>query len=116
MNRVIAAVLSTTVALAGAAQAERGTTGLTLAPNGGNAARGGGSALHRSGTRRADHWLLAAAENLRQNRMIGIIIGVPAPMSFFPFGGTKASFFGDIKVHGSASARSRQYRPTSVVV
>ena len=32
MNRVIAAVLSTTLALAGAAQAERGTTGLTLTP------------------------------------------------------------------------------------
>lgn len=32
--------------------------------------------------------------------MIGINIGVPAPMSFFSFGGTKDSFFGDIKVHG----------------
>ncbi len=35
--------------------------------------------------------------------MIGINIGVPAPMSFFSFGGTKASFFGDVKVHGQAS-------------
>jgi malonate-semialdehyde dehydrogenase (acetylating)/methylmalonate-semialdehyde dehydrogenase len=35
--------------------------------------------------------------------MIGINIGVPAPMAFFSFGGTKASFFGDIKVHGQAS-------------
>ena len=35
--------------------------------------------------------------------MIGINIGVPAPMSFFSFGGSKASFFGDIKVHGQAS-------------
>ena len=33
--------------------------------------------------------------------MIGINIGVPAPMSFFSFGGTKDSFFGDIKVHGA---------------
>lgn len=33
--------------------------------------------------------------------MIGINIGVPAPMSYFSFGGTKDSFFGDIKVHGS---------------
>ena len=32
--------------------------------------------------------------------MIGINIGVPAPMSFFSFGGTKSSFFGDIKAHG----------------
>lgn len=36
--------------------------------------------------------------------MIGINIGVPAPMSFFNFGGTKNSFFGDIKAHGSTCA------------
>ena len=35
--------------------------------------------------------------------MIGINIGVPAPMAFFSFGGAKASFFGDIKAHGQAS-------------
>jgi malonate-semialdehyde dehydrogenase (acetylating)/methylmalonate-semialdehyde dehydrogenase len=35
--------------------------------------------------------------------MIGINIGVPAPMSFFTFGGTKDSFFGDVKAHGKAS-------------
>jgi malonate-semialdehyde dehydrogenase (acetylating) / methylmalonate-semialdehyde dehydrogenase len=34
--------------------------------------------------------------------MIGINIGVPAPMSFFSFGGAKDSFYGDIKAHGSA--------------
>ena len=34
--------------------------------------------------------------------MVGINIGVPAPMSYFSFGGSKDSFFGDIKVHGSA--------------
>ncbi|MFK7872767.1 MAG: CoA-acylating methylmalonate-semialdehyde dehydrogenase [Oligoflexales bacterium] len=32
--------------------------------------------------------------------MIGINIGVPAPMSFFSFGGSKKSFFGDLKAHG----------------
>ncbi|MBP6218941.1 MAG: CoA-acylating methylmalonate-semialdehyde dehydrogenase [Oligoflexales bacterium] len=32
--------------------------------------------------------------------MVGINIGVPAPMSFFSFGGSKSSFFGDVKVHG----------------
>lgn len=32
--------------------------------------------------------------------MAGINIGVPAPMSFFSFGGTKDSFYGDIKAHG----------------
>jgi malonate-semialdehyde dehydrogenase (acetylating)/methylmalonate-semialdehyde dehydrogenase len=32
--------------------------------------------------------------------MLGINIGVAAPMAFFPFGGAKASFFGDTKAHG----------------
>ncbi len=35
--------------------------------------------------------------------MIGINIGIPAPMTVFPFGGTKQSFFGDIKAHGKHS-------------
>jgi len=35
--------------------------------------------------------------------MIGVNIGVPAPMAMFPFGGTKASFFGDTKAHGKDS-------------
>jgi malonate-semialdehyde dehydrogenase (acetylating) / methylmalonate-semialdehyde dehydrogenase len=35
--------------------------------------------------------------------MIGVNIGVAAPMAFFPFGGTKASFFGDTKAHGKDS-------------
>lgn len=34
--------------------------------------------------------------------MLGINIGVPAPMAFFSFGGSKDSFFGDVKAHGSA--------------
>lgn len=37
--------------------------------------------------------------------MLGVNIGVAAPMAFFPFGGTKASFFGDLKAHGSDSVR-----------
>lgn len=32
--------------------------------------------------------------------MIGVNIGVPAPMSFFGFGGAHQSFFGDTKAHG----------------
>ncbi len=32
--------------------------------------------------------------------MLGINLGIAAPMAFFPFGGTKGSFFGDIKGHG----------------
>jgi malonate-semialdehyde dehydrogenase (acetylating)/methylmalonate-semialdehyde dehydrogenase len=35
--------------------------------------------------------------------MIGVNIGVAAPMAFFPFGGTKNSFFGDTKAHGRDS-------------
>ena len=34
--------------------------------------------------------------------MMGVNIGVAAPMAFFPFGGAKASFFGDVKAHGTA--------------
>ena len=32
--------------------------------------------------------------------MVGVNIGVAAPMSFFGFGGAKGSFFGDLKAHG----------------
>ncbi len=32
--------------------------------------------------------------------MLGVNIGVAAPMAFFPFGGSKKSFFGDLKAHG----------------
>lgn len=32
--------------------------------------------------------------------MVGINVGVPAPVASFPFGGTKDSFYGDIKAQG----------------
>jgi malonate-semialdehyde dehydrogenase (acetylating)/methylmalonate-semialdehyde dehydrogenase len=32
--------------------------------------------------------------------MVGVNIGVAAPMAQFPFGGAKDSFFGDLKAHG----------------
>lgn len=32
--------------------------------------------------------------------MIGVNIGVAAPMAFFPFGGSRGSFFGDVKAQG----------------
>jgi malonate-semialdehyde dehydrogenase (acetylating)/methylmalonate-semialdehyde dehydrogenase len=32
--------------------------------------------------------------------MIGINVGVPAPMAMFPFTGAKASFFGDLHMQG----------------
>lgn len=37
--------------------------------------------------------------------MIGINIGVAAPMAFFPFGGTRQSFYGDLKAQGTDSVR-----------
>jgi malonate-semialdehyde dehydrogenase (acetylating)/methylmalonate-semialdehyde dehydrogenase len=46
--------------------------------------------------------------------MIGINIGVPAPMAFFSFGGSKNSFFGDVKAHGQASVDF--YTDTKVTV
>lgn len=46
--------------------------------------------------------------------MIGINIGVPAPMAFFSFGGSKHSFFGDVKAHGHASVDF--YTDTKVTV
>ena len=35
--------------------------------------------------------------------MLGVNIGVAAPMATFPFGGAKSSFFGDTKAHGKDS-------------
>jgi malonate-semialdehyde dehydrogenase (acetylating) / methylmalonate-semialdehyde dehydrogenase len=32
--------------------------------------------------------------------MLGVNIGVAAPMAFFPFGGSRNSFFGDLKAQG----------------
>lgn len=37
--------------------------------------------------------------------MIGVNIGVAAPMAFFPFGGSRASFFGDLKAQGRDAVR-----------
>ena len=46
--------------------------------------------------------------------MVGINLGVPAPMAFFSFGGSKASFFGDIKVHGNSSVEFYTEKHTTV--
>ncbi len=35
--------------------------------------------------------------------MLGVNIGVAAPMAYFPFGGAKGSFYGDLKAHGRDS-------------
>ena len=45
----------------------------------------------------------AAVRHWRENveaGMLGVNIGVAAPMSFFPFTGWKDSFFGDLHAHG----------------
>jgi len=38
-----------------------------------------------------------------QAGMVGVNIGVAAPMAMFPFGGQKGSFFGDTKAHGATA-------------
>lgn len=45
---------------------------------------------------------------------IGINIGIPAPMAFFPFGGMKASFFGTL--HGQGREAIRFFTESKVVI
>ncbi len=45
---------------------------------------------------------------------VGINIGVPAPMAFFPFSGARASFFGDL--HGQSRHAIEFYSQTKVVI
>lgn len=47
--------------------------------------------------------------------MIGVNLGVPAPMAFFSFGGSKDSFFGDVKVHGSSAVEFFTERHTTMI-
>ncbi len=46
--------------------------------------------------------------------MVGINIGVAAPMAFFPFSGWKASFFGDLHAHGKDAVAF--YTETKVIM
>jgi malonate-semialdehyde dehydrogenase (acetylating)/methylmalonate-semialdehyde dehydrogenase len=46
--------------------------------------------------------------------MVGVNIGVAAPMSFFTFGGAKQSFFGDLKAHGRESVLFYTQNKTSI--
>ncbi|HTI06207.1 MAG TPA: CoA-acylating methylmalonate-semialdehyde dehydrogenase [Gemmatimonadales bacterium] len=65
--------------------------------------------VHRSGFANATSIFTQSGKAAREFRyrvgvsMIGVNIGVAAPMAFFPFGGTKGSFFGDLKAHGHDS-------------
>ncbi len=62
--------------------------------------------VHRSGFANATSIFTQSGKAAREFRyrvgvsMIGVNIGVAAPMAMFPFGGTKGSFFGDLKAHG----------------
>ena len=46
--------------------------------------------------------------------MVGINVGVPAPMAAFPFSGWKQSFYGDLHANGEDAARF--YTESKVVV
>ena len=46
--------------------------------------------------------------------MIGVNIGVAAPMAFFPFGGSRGSFYGDLKAQGRDAIEF--YTDTRVVI
>ena len=65
--------------------------------------------IQRSGFANATSIFTTSGRSAREFRyrvgvsMIGVNIGVAAPMAYFPFGGTKGSFFGDLKAHGQDS-------------
>ena len=67
--------------------------------------------VHRSAYANATSIFTSSGKIAREFRyrcgvsMIGVNIGVAAPMAFFPFGGTKGSFFGDLKAHGQDSVQ-----------
>jgi malonate-semialdehyde dehydrogenase (acetylating)/methylmalonate-semialdehyde dehydrogenase len=37
--------------------------------------------------------------------MVGINVPIPVPMSYYSFGGWKASLFGDVHMHGAEGVR-----------
>ena len=67
--------------------------------------------VHASGLANATSIFTTSGRSAREFRyhvgvsMIGVNIGVAAPMAFFPFGGTKGSFYGDLKAHGHDSVQ-----------
>ena len=46
--------------------------------------------------------------------MVGVNIGVAAPMSYFTFGGNKGSFLGDLKAHGRDAVSFYTQNKTSI--
>ena len=63
--------------------------------------------MHRSAYGNATSLFTSSGRAAREFRyragisMIGVNIGVAAPMAVFPFGGARASFYGDLKAQGS---------------
>jgi malonate-semialdehyde dehydrogenase (acetylating)/methylmalonate-semialdehyde dehydrogenase len=47
--------------------------------------------------------------------MVGVNIGVAAPMAYFGFGGAKGSFLGDLKAHGREQVQFYTQNKTSIV-
>lgn len=46
--------------------------------------------------------------------MVGVNIGVAAPMAYFTFGGSKGSFYGDLKAHGKESIQFYTQNKTAI--
>ena len=65
--------------------------------------------MHESGYGNATSLFTSSGRSAREFRyqagisMIGINVSVAAPMAFFPFGGSRNSFFGDLKAQGKDS-------------
>jgi malonate-semialdehyde dehydrogenase (acetylating) / methylmalonate-semialdehyde dehydrogenase len=58
-----------------------------------------------------------AARDFKQKAhpaMLGVNIGVAAPMAMFPFGGAKQSMFGDVKAHGPDAVQFYTDRKVSI--
>jgi malonate-semialdehyde dehydrogenase (acetylating)/methylmalonate-semialdehyde dehydrogenase len=65
--------------------------------------------MHENGYGNATSLFTSSGRSAREFRyqagisMIGINVSVAAPMAFFPFGGSRNSFFGDLKAQGKDS-------------
>lgn len=73
------------------------------------AARGGSAAIFTSNGRYAREFRHQVGLG-----MVGVNVGMAQPMAFFPFGGSKGSFYGDLKAHGDDAIRF--FTDTKVVV
>jgi malonate-semialdehyde dehydrogenase (acetylating)/methylmalonate-semialdehyde dehydrogenase len=67
------------------------------------------SSIYTSSGAHARFWTKGASAS-----MVGVNIGVAAPMAYFGFGGNKGSFFGDLKAHGRESVAFYTQNKTSI--